>query len=156
MPQIRKSIAINAPVSEVFAFAAAPENLPVIWPSLIEVSNVKENPEGGHAFDWIYKLAGIKLRGHSETIEFEPDRLIVVQNETGIKSTFRYSFQGQDDTTVFTQEVEYEIPDSLLARFAAPFIHKLNEREAEIVMDNLKARLEEGEAAVQPEARPEL
>jgi len=156
MPQIRKSIEINAPVSEVFAFAAAPENLPVIWPSLIEVSNVKENPDGGHAFDWIYKLAGMKLRGHSETIEFQPDRLIVVKNETGIKSTFRYSFQGQDDTTLFTQEVEYEIPDSLLARFAAPFIHKLNEREADIVMANLKARLEEGGAAARPEARPEL
>ena len=151
MPKIRKSIEINAPVSDVFAYLAHPENLPEIWPSMLEVSNVAPNATGGSDFDWVYKLLGMKFRGRSKTTELEPDRLIVVENEEGIRSRFRYEVQGRDDTTIFSQEIEYEIPGSLLGRFAAPFIERLNEREAQLVTENLKARLEHGVAA-RPEA----
>ncbi|MGZ3439508.1 MAG: SRPBCC family protein [Polyangia bacterium] len=152
---MRKSIVINAPVSEVFAYLTHPQNLPEIWPSLVEVSNVQANPRGGYNYDWIYKMAGMRFHGHSEVIEFQPNRLSVVKNEKGIRSTFHWSFQGQDDTTLFTSEVDYDVPGSLFAKLAAPFIHKVNEREADIFMANLKARMEEGtrvHAETQPHA----
>ncbi len=155
MPEIKQSIEIHAPVSEVFAFVDRPENLPEIWPSMLEVGNVTESANGGHDFDWVYKMAGMKFRGRSKSIEFERDRRIATRSETGIPSTFHWTFEARDDTTVFTQEIEYEIPHTLLARIAAPFIHKLNEREGRLVMENLKARVEHAAAHAQPEAHPQ-
>jgi uncharacterized membrane protein len=154
MPNVRKSIEIKAPVSEVFAFMAAPEHLPEIWPSMMEVSNVKVKPDGGRSYDWIYKMAGMRFHGHSETTEVQRNRLSVVKNEKGIRSTFRWSYQGRDDTTQVTVEVDYEIPGAILGKLAEPFIRKINEREAETVLGNLKARLEEGELRAPPETQP--
>ncbi len=153
MPQIRKSIEINAPVSEVFAYLSNPENLPEIWPSLIEVSNIKTAPDGKKTYDWVYKMAGMRFRGHTE-LTFDPNRSISVKNEGDFKSTFRWRFEGRDDSTTFESEVDYEMPHRLIARLAAPFIHKLNDREADTFGANLKGRLEEGTHAAQPEARP--
>jgi uncharacterized membrane protein len=154
MPSFRKSIEIKAPISEVFDFMAAPEHLPEIWPSLIEVSNVEMKPDGGHSYDWVYKMAGMRFQGHSETTEVQKERLAVVKNEKGILSTFRWSYQGKNDRTEVTVEVDYEIPGAILGKLAEPFIRRLNEQEAETVLANLKARLEEGELRPRPEAQP--
>ena len=154
MPHISKSIEINAPVSEVFAFMARPEHLPEIWPSMLEVSNLEVQPDGAASYDWVYKMAGMRFHGHSETIEHQTDRLVVMKNETGIPSTFRWSYQGRDDTTQVTVEIDYEIPGAVLGRLAEPFIRKLNEREADTLLVNLKTRLEEGELRVGPETQP--
>ena len=43
MATVKKSIKINAPVEKVFEYLT-PENLPEIWPSLVEVKNVKNYP----------------------------------------------------------------------------------------------------------------
>ena len=154
MPKIRKSIEINAPVSEVFAFMASPEHLPEIWPSMMEVSNIEIQPDGKASYDWVYKMAGVRFDGHSETIEHERDRLVVVENEKGIRSKFRWSYEGRDDATRLTMEVDYEVPGAVLGKLADPFIRKLNEREADTMLANLKTRLEEGELRASPEPQP--
>ncbi len=142
MRRIRKSIEIEAPVGEVFAYATTPQNLPEFWPSILEVSNVEQSPDGRYRFDWIYKLLGIRLRGHSETIELARDRLSVVRNETGIKSTLRYEYEPRGARTEVTVESEYELPGAVFGRLAAPLAHKMLEREAEQVLVNLKAQVE--------------
>ena len=46
MPNIRKSVRIDAPLDRVFEYLAQPENLLEIWPNMIEVSNVQHRPDG--------------------------------------------------------------------------------------------------------------
>jgi uncharacterized membrane protein len=147
MAKISKSISVNAPVGRVFEYATDPDNLPEIWPSLIEVSHVERKPDGGHDFDWVYKMAGLRFKGHAKTIDVERDKRVVTQNIEGIPSTFRWEYAGDDASTKVRLEVEYTLPGELLERFATPFIEKLNEREAETILDNLKARMEAGLAS---------
>jgi uncharacterized membrane protein len=154
MVTIRKSIDIKRPLGEVFAYASAPNHLPEVWPSLVEVTNVKTKPDGKLGFDWVYKMAGIRLHGHTERTEFQLNRSTTDKTEKGIKSTHRWSYEGKDDSTRVTVEVDYEIPGAVLSKLAEPFVRRLNEREAEVLLANLKARLEEGELRPRPEAQP--
>ncbi len=142
MERIQRSIQIHAPVAQVFEHLEDPAHLLGIWPSLAEVTNPVVKPDGGHEFDWVYKMAGVPFHGHCETIEVERDRLRVDHNEGGIPSTFRWAYSGAGDATEVRLEIEYELPLAVLGRLAAPFLRMLNEREADTLLHNLKERME--------------
>jgi uncharacterized membrane protein len=140
MATIKSTITINAPVEEVFEYGR-PENLPEIWPSLVEVKNVKELPNGGFSWDWTYKMAGMSFKGSSEHVEFVKN-VRTVAKSTGIDSTITWSFEPVEGGTQMTSETEYKIPGSLLGKAAEPFIVKVNENESETILANLKAKME--------------
>lgn len=146
MERIRRNIRIAAPAMVVYEHLANPENLVAIWPGLVEVKNVKLGATGAASFDWTYKMAGMRFHGQSKRLEAEPGRRLVEHNERGIPSTFRWTFATREGgDTEASVEVEYEIPVPLLGKFAAPFIRRLNERELDTLLVNLKERLEAGE-----------
>ena len=142
MERIRRNIFIEAPPAKVFDYLTDATHLPEIWPSIVEVSKVHSKPDGALDFDWTYKMAGLKFHGHSETTKVERDRYRVVRNEGGIPATSRWGFEAKDGGTDFTLEVEYEMPKNLLARLAMPFLLRVNEREADALVHNLKERME--------------
>ncbi len=142
MEKITRNTFIDAAPSRIFGWLSDPMHMLEIWPSMVEVSNVEVKPDGSHSYDWTYKMAGMKFHGHSETIEVQRDRLRVWRNASGIPSTFRYSLEPRDNGTDFHLGVEYEIPGALLGRLAAPLLRRLNEREAETFVQNLKERME--------------
>lgn len=142
MISITKSVRINAPVEKVFEFLTNPNHLPEVWPSLVEVSKVTRQPGGAHSFDWVYKMAGMKFKGHSASTEVQKDKLAVVKNEGGIPSTFRWIYESKDNQTELTVEVKYQIPNTLLSKLAEPLIRRLNDRDADTLLHNLKERME--------------
>lgn len=142
MTKIHKEIKVDAPVHQVFAFMADPERLLEIWPSMIEVEDLKPLPTGGVDYNWQYKMAGMKFRGKSHTTEFVEDQRHVVETKGGIDSKFIWEYSPEKDGTRVSLTTDYEVPKDLLGRLAKPFILKQNEREAETILSNLKSRLE--------------
>ena len=143
MERIKRTAFIEAPPTKVFGYLMDPKNLPEIWPSMVEVSNVKTKPDGTtESNDFTYKMAGVKFHGHTEFTDVERDRHIVWRSEGGIKSTIRWTFAPHGTGTDIIDEVEYELPASLLTRLAAPFVRRINEHEADACVQNLKARME--------------
>jgi uncharacterized protein YndB with AHSA1/START domain len=148
MEKIKRTVFIEAPPAKVFAYLMDPMHFPEFWPSMIEATNVKTKPDGTtQSNDWTYKMAGVKFHGHTEFAEVQRDRLILLKGEGGIRNTIRWSMEPHDNGTAFSNEVEYELPANLLARLAAPFLRRLNEREADACMHNLKERMEAAEPA---------
>jgi uncharacterized membrane protein len=139
---IERSIVIKAPVKQVFSYVDEPVNLPEVWPSMVEIKDVKTLPKGGHSFHFIYKMAGVRFEGDSETVEFEPERHVLLKSTGQIPSTFDWKFTPEDGSTKVELKTEYEIPKMLLGKLAEPFIRKLNEREADTFLANLKDRVE--------------
>jgi uncharacterized membrane protein len=142
MAKISKTVEIAAPPERVFAFMTDPNNLPEIWPSMVEVSGVRSGADGSHSFDWVYKMAGVKIRGHADATVTEPRRRVHVENESGIPSTFEYLYEGSGNHTRFTMQVEYTIPGQVLGKLAEPIVRRINEHEADVLLQNLKARME--------------
>ncbi len=142
MIKIRKNVTINAPVDKVFSFMNDPHNLPEVWPSMVEVKNVKQNADGGYNFEWVYKMAGVHFDGASETIEFIKDRRIVTRSTKGIESKFTWDYEARGNSTILNVETEYKIPIPLIGKLAEAIILRENEREADILLANLKTRME--------------
>ena len=135
-------ITINASVEKVFAYVNEPTNLPGIWPSMVEVKDVQRLPNGGTSFRWVYKMAGVRFEGTTKDTEYVPNQRVVSKSTGGIESLFTWTFQPQDGGTKVTVEVEYTVPIPLLGKVAEVLIVKQNERELELVLANLKAKME--------------
>jgi uncharacterized membrane protein len=133
---------IEAPVKDVWAYLDDPVHLPEIWPSVVEVKDVERLANGGHRFHWLYKMAGMRFEGDSETVEFEPERHFLQKSSGQIPSSFDWTFMPEDGFTKIDLKTEYEVPKSLLGKLTEPFIHKVNEREADTVLANLEDRME--------------
>lgn len=142
MAKITREILINAPVEKVFEYHSNPMNQPEYWPSMLEVKDIEERPEGGRNYNWVYKMAGIRLEGSTETTEFVENERIVTKGSGGVESTFVYEYKPEGEGTRLTMEVEYVVPVPVLGKLAEAFILKVNEREADTVLGNLKDRLE--------------
>ena len=153
MINIKRDIEVDAPVERVYEFLSDPTNLPEIWPSMVEVTNVK-GTDGGKEFDWSYKMVGVRFNGHTRMTLDEAGRRIETESEGDITSHFTYTFEDVDGKTRFINEVDYTVPGALLGKLAEPIIRRLNEREAEVFMNNLKDRVELGQEAAEA-AKPE-
>ena len=142
MAKVEKSITINAPVGKIFNYISQPTNLPEFWPSLVETSDVQELPNGGHSNRWVYKMAGIRLEGTSEDVEYVTNQRLVSKTKGGVESTQTWMFQPEAGGTKVTFEVEYTVPIPVLGKLAEAIIVKMNEHEGELILANLKARME--------------
>ena len=141
MNKIVKTIAIKAPVEKVFDYINEPNNLPEIWPSLVEVKDVKRLPDTTK-FRWVYKMAGIRLEGTTEGVESVANKRIVTKTKGGVESTQTWIFQPEAGGTKVTFEVAYTIPIPVLGKLAEAIVVKMNEHEGELILANLKARME--------------
>ena len=141
MAKVEASITINAPVEKICSYIK-PENLPEFWPSLVETKDVQKLPNGGYSNKWVYKMAGIRFEGSSEDVEVVPNERLVSKTKGGIESTQTWIFQPEDSGTKVTFNVEYTIPIPVLGKLAAAIVAKMNEHETELLLANLKARLE--------------
>lgn len=122
-----------------------PDHLTEIWPGMIEVSDVTKLPNGGVKYHYQFKLAGFRIEGDSETIEFDSGGEIYrrVQKNTGhVDSTISWMLIRDNGSTTVKVKAEYEIPDFMLSKLAEPLIRRLNEREADAMLWNLKDRVE--------------
>lgn len=142
MATIKDSIFIDAPVEKVFEYHSDPTNSPEYWPSFEAVKDIEALPSGGMKYNWVYKMAGVRLQGTTETIEFIPNQRIVTESKGGVESTFIYEYKPEGDGTRLSVEVEYTVPVPVLGKLAETIIVKMNERESKTVLANIKDRLE--------------
>jgi carbon monoxide dehydrogenase subunit G len=142
MTILSKSILVKAPIENVYNFIFEPENLVEIWPSLIEIKNLQQLPNGGNKYTWVYKMAGMRFEGKGEDIEVSPYKRLTSKNEGGIDSTLTWLFEAENEGTQVTLQTEYKVPIPLLGKLAENIIVKQNEHEAQVILENLKAHLE--------------
>ncbi len=142
MAKVTKSITINAPVEKVFNYATDQTNMPEIWPSMIENKVLERLPNGGTKSEYVYKMAGMRFEGISVDTEFIPNQRTVSKTEGGVESEITWEYQSEGEATKVTFGAEYTVPIPLLGKLAEAFIVKQNENEAEVILANLKARME--------------
>lgn len=141
MATAKNSIKINAPIEKVFDFLK-PDILPEIWPSLVEVKNITELPNGGYSWDWKYNMAGMNFNGTSENTEVVPNERTVSETTGGIESTITWLFESNDGGTKVTIVADYTVPVPLVGKLAESVIVRQNQKEGELILENLKTRME--------------
>ncbi len=144
MGTVEKSTLIAASAERIFAYVSEPTNLPEIWPSLVEVRDVSPAANGGSDFKWTYKMAGMRFEGTSTALDFAPPRRLSAATKGGISSTTTWTLEPEGDATRVTIHADLTVPGKLLGKLAEPLIMRENSKEAEVILANLKARMEQG------------
>lgn len=137
-----KSAVVHAPIAEVYSYLDDPNHWPEFWPSLVEIKDVRELPNGGHSNRWTYKMAGVRFEGTREDVEHITDQRIVAKTHGGIDSTQTWALEPQGDDTKVTFRVDYTVPTPVLGKLAEAAIVKLNDHEGDVVLENLKTIVE--------------
>ena len=141
--KIMRDVHIKAPVEKVFDLLYDPNNLPELWPNMLEVKDVKESTLGGYDYSWVYKMSDMQLEVESQVIEFLTNRRLVMKSEKEIESMIVWDFYRDGDEEMhLIIEVDYELPASLLNDHAENIIVDENEYEIEMMLENIKTTVE--------------
>jgi uncharacterized protein YndB with AHSA1/START domain len=144
MLKFEKSITIEAPVAEVFAYATKPEHLPEYWNGMVEIKDVKRLPTGGFSFAYKYKLAGLRFEGTAEYSEFVANAHVITKVRGDLDGTMDWKFERRDGQTHLICVQEFNVPGKVFGKLAEPLIAKVFEHDAELTLMALKARVEMG------------
>jgi len=143
MATIDKVLVIKAPPEKIFDFVIKSSNLTKLWPSLVEITNEKLLPNGGYCANYKYKMAGTTLKGKSECIEVVPDKMFSVRINGAVDCTMTWTIQPRDNIqTEVKITMEYHAHFPPFNCLAENIIAKMNERESEMILDNLREYLE--------------
>ena len=132
----------GAGTEEVFKYLEDKNHFPEFWPSMMEVSDIRDLPSGGKHFHWVYKMAGVRFEGDTDEIEYVPNKRMVGQNLRGIESTITWELEELEGDTELTFEANYKVPVPLVGKLAENVVAKINDNEAVAMLANLKATLE--------------
>ena len=141
MAKVERGIFIKAPVEKVFSYITDPKNELEWLPSITDVRDVT-GLGVGQRWGWSYKMLGLSLKGKTEVTEFASNTRYVYKSSGGITSTWTYSFKPEAGGTQLNLAVEYTIPIPVLGKVAERLALAQNEREADLAVANIKARLE--------------
>ncbi len=146
MPIVTSSVEINAPVDRVYAFVAdRPEAATSFIPGLNRISNVSPPVAGvGQTWEYEFNWFGLVISGQTRCTELDRPRSYQFQTVTGNPSTWTYRFRPHGAATSVTLEVDYDLPENQLARYASrEILETMNQERAEETLSNLKGLLEE-------------
>jgi hypothetical protein len=87
-------------------------------------------------------MMGIPLKGQTEVTEHVANQRLALKTTGGIVSTWTWTFAGEPNKTRLHLTVEYTVPVPILGKIAERLVLRQNEREADLGMANIKARLE--------------
>jgi uncharacterized protein YndB with AHSA1/START domain len=140
MVEINREVMIDAPLERIFDYVSKPGNLPEIWPNLVLINNEKLLPNGGYSFQWEYQMFGVHLKGTGEYTDIVPNQWFTVTIRGNLESVITWTFRPIEHQTRVTLTIEYQLPLPMLNRLGRMIIKNINEREADLILSNLRAR----------------
>jgi uncharacterized protein YndB with AHSA1/START domain len=141
MMQIERSVTINRPIEQVFAFVANPDNNPRWQPEVIEHTMLTEGPMGlGSKMRHVSKFMGRRIEVNIDITEFVPNHKIAFHVMSGtLPYTIYYILDPEGDGTRFTYSAIMESNGWL--KLAQPLMMMSGARVIEGDLGRLKALL---------------
>jgi uncharacterized protein YndB with AHSA1/START domain len=143
MIDVARSITINRPVAEVFAYVSDASNEPAWHTDVLEARQTSEGPIGiGTTFLIRVKPSMGVSEGVTEVIGFDPNRRQVIRGEMGsMRPTITDLFEPADGGTKFTRRIQIEA--SGLMRLMLPLVRPMTGKIWTGFLANLKRVLEQ-------------
>lgn len=142
MNQVTENVHILTPAQTVFGLVANARRAPDWMTSLILVTNLVEDGPNT-SYDWVFKVAGVALRGSSKVTMYAPDRIVETRTGGVVDSTWHYQFVDRDGATQVFLEVQYTIPNEMSGLMADELLRRVHEREVRGSLANLKGLFEQ-------------
>jgi uncharacterized membrane protein len=143
MSRVTKVVSVKNDPKKVLEYIADVKNHPAFISALKSVDNLHGDPkEIGEGWDFTFSMGGVEIKGKAETVDYAPGKHYSFKTTTGINSTFSYSVEPENGGTRLTMDVEYEIPQNVVAKLLdKAVVERLNDQEGERAVENLQAIL---------------
>jgi uncharacterized membrane protein len=107
MPSAQRSISINRPVSDVFAFVADGENARQWRPGVLDVARVSGDGQGAIYRQGVKGPGGRRIAADYEVTAFEPNQRIAFRAIAGpVRPSGEYRFTPEGDRTTVNFSLE--------------------------------------------------
>jgi carbon monoxide dehydrogenase subunit G len=144
MALIEKSAVVDAPIEAVYDYMDDPTNVPDFAPGVERVEVLRRTDERvGDSFRLIYRVIGIDFPITFAVTEAERPHTLASRMEGAMTGEFRWQLDDPDGGTEIRLRIDYEVKGGAVGRaFDALMLERMNEKNAEQMVENLKARAE--------------
>ena len=144
MLRFEKSIVVDAPVEQVFAYLVDPIHYPEFTPNTVEVTDIQRLPDGRHTYTHVGKFLGLHVDSKAEQSEVIPNERIVEKSwGGGMDSTMIMGFERLPDGKTRVRIVnETSLHAGPLAKFGESVLAKYFDHGMEMAMEAAKAHVE--------------
>ena len=141
MIKAERTVVIDRPIEEVFAYVTDQTNTPNWQAGLVEVQRTTPGPIGvGTKHRFVRKFMGRRMEADNEYVAYEPGRLVTFRTTSGPPLVASYLFDAEANGTRLTSRVELE--GQGLFGLMEPVIGAGLRREMKAALPALKALLE--------------
>ncbi len=132
-------VMIKAPVAEVFRVLDDPENLPILYYCVCNVSDVTHSQSRiGDRFRGSFSVVGVQFGVSFTCTEHAPPSRLRTQFGGGVNGTMSYALEEENNSTRVRLDVEYDISGSLLSKIANRLLfEQMGTKNAERILENL-------------------
>lgn len=144
MFRFEKSIEIDAPVEQVFAYVVDPAHKPEYESGIAEVKDLQRLPDGRSTYTEVARFPGLQVEFTCEQVEVVPnERIVETGHGAGLDDITTERFErladGKTRVTLLSENTLYAEP---LATFGEESFAKSFEHSIEMAMQAAKARIQ--------------
>jgi coenzyme Q-binding protein COQ10 len=142
MPKSKGSVTINSPIEKVFDAVAEPEKMAHYVVSTLVGFTGTPGELGSYA-EWLYPVAGMKIRGKTIVSEVDKPRRLAQEMSGTMKGKWIWVLEQDGQAVKVDFCLEYIVPGGILGKIADKlFLGKMNQKTMVKTMQGLKTYCE--------------
>lgn len=143
MAIVQRNIQIEASPRETMAVLSDASRWPDWYPGMTEIDIAAPFPEQGGRVTFKVKSAGMSMPIEETVLEYQPEKLQLLQMEGMLSGRARWELAPEGDATRLTTTFDYALRGGVLGRVAdALVVKRMNAKSLEEALRNLKALVE--------------
>ena len=143
MTIVQRSVQIKASPQETMALLSNASRWPDWYPGMAELNIVAPFPEKGGKVTFKVKSAGMSMPVTETVIDYQPDKLQILQMEGMLSGRARWELTPEGDGTRLTTTFDYALSGGALGKIAdALIVRRMNAKSLEQGLSNFKALVE--------------
>ena len=143
MAIVQRSVQINAPPQATMALLSDAGRWPDWYPGMTEIDIAAPFPETGGKVTFKAKSAGLTMTITETVLEYDPERLQLMQMEGMLSGRARWELTPEGDGTRLVTTFDYTLPGGVFGKLAdALIVKRMNAKSLEGGLNNFKALVE--------------
>lgn len=136
------TVVVDRPREAVFEFMDVPENQARVSPRLAASRTVGTLDNGGKRAAYTYRLFGLTYEGEVRGVEHDPPAYVRFVVDGDIEGEIEWAFEAVEGGTRVTYAIDYDLGlPPLVGRLLGPVVARVNRREMERTLENLRERV---------------
>jgi uncharacterized protein YndB with AHSA1/START domain len=143
MAIVQRSVQINASPQKTMALLSDAGRWPDWYPGMTEINIDAPFPEEGGKVAFKVKSAGLSMPITETVLEYQPDKLQLLQMEGMLSGRARWELAPESDGTRLTTTFDYALPGGVFGKIAdALVVKRMNGNSLDEALQNFKALVE--------------